>query len=136
MRVYEYAKEHNVSSKDVLEKLKKIKLSLKIHMAVLSQEALRVLQSSAAPKAAPSKPKSTDPKVTGPAEKSEKNKVKVVQKNDQKKQQSTAPAPSSGQKPLRQMRLQQKRRKKMLKKVGKKLQLRSETSFVSLEKLL
>lgn len=44
MRVYEYAKEHNLSSKDVLDTLNKHKISLPNHMAVLSDDALAILK--------------------------------------------------------------------------------------------
>ena len=69
MRVYEYAKEHNVSSKDVLDTLKKQNIELKNHMAVLTEDALKVLK-PAAPKAPPSgtsKPASAPKKTSAPS---------------------------------------------------------------------
>lgn len=54
MRVYEYAKEHNTTSKHVLEILQKQGIKLANHMAVLPDEARKILLKKTEQKAAPS----------------------------------------------------------------------------------
>ena len=43
MRVYEYAKKQNVSSKDVIEKLKKLNIEVSNHMATIEDDAVKKL---------------------------------------------------------------------------------------------
>ncbi|TMU87747.1 translation initiation factor IF-2 [Bacillus sp. BHET2] len=43
MRVYEYAKKHNVSSKDVIEKLKQLNIEVSNHMATIEDDAVTKL---------------------------------------------------------------------------------------------
>ena len=40
MRVYEYAKKYNVSSKDVIEKLKQLNIEVSNHMATIEDDAV------------------------------------------------------------------------------------------------
>ncbi|MDE3838558.1 translation initiation factor IF-2 [Bacillus methanolicus] len=42
-RVYEYAKKHNISSKDVISKLKDMNIDVKNHMATLEEETIKKL---------------------------------------------------------------------------------------------
>ena len=49
MRVHEYAKEHNVAAKDVLETLMKKGIRLPNHMALLTPEAIAVLKETPVP---------------------------------------------------------------------------------------
>ncbi|WP_338469813.1 translation initiation factor IF-2 [Niallia sp. XMNu-256] len=46
MRVYEYAKKHNVSSKDVITKLKEIGIEVSNHMATIEDDAMKKLDST------------------------------------------------------------------------------------------
>src|SRR5579871_660826 len=46
MRVYEFAQLHNVSSKDIIEKLHKNGFDVKSHMSVLDEKALSFLNTS------------------------------------------------------------------------------------------
>lgn len=89
MRVYEYAKEHGISSKDVLTKLKKNKIELANHMAVLSEDALVVLKG----KKTESKD-SLHKKTTSSAAK-----PKQAQRPSSAKTNSSAPKTSGGNKP-------------------------------------
>ena len=45
MRVYEYAKKHNISSKDVISKLKEMDIEVSNHMTTLEEDAVRKLDS-------------------------------------------------------------------------------------------
>lgn len=46
MRVYEYAKQKNLSSKEVIEKLKKVNVEVKNHMAVITEEDVKKIEGS------------------------------------------------------------------------------------------
>src|SRR6266404_8342518 len=48
MRIYEFAQSHNISSKDLIEKLQKQGFDVKSHMSVLDDEALSFLNKSLA----------------------------------------------------------------------------------------
>ncbi|OIJ17877.1 translation initiation factor IF-2 [Anaerobacillus alkalidiazotrophicus] len=44
MRVYEYAKEKNISSKEIIEKLKTLNIEVTNHMSVITEEAMKKLE--------------------------------------------------------------------------------------------
>lgn len=50
MRIYEYAREHNLTSKDVIEKLKKKDISVSSHMAVIDDNMMEKLEGKTAAK--------------------------------------------------------------------------------------
>ena len=58
-RVYEYAKEHNTSSKRVIEELKKLNIEVKNHMSTISAEEQEKINQRFNPKPA-GKPKTND----------------------------------------------------------------------------
>jgi translation initiation factor IF-2 len=69
VRVYEYAKKHNVSSKDVISKLKEMNIEVSNHMATLEDDTVKKLEKSygsnagnAAEKAAKNETKTAAPK--------------------------------------------------------------------------
>ena len=43
MRVYEYAKKHNISSKEVITKLKEMNIEVSNHMATIEDDAVKKL---------------------------------------------------------------------------------------------
>jgi len=50
MRIYEYAKKQNVSSKEIIERLKDLKIEVKNHMATIAEEIVEKLNNSFQPK--------------------------------------------------------------------------------------
>ncbi|TLS37370.1 translation initiation factor IF-2 [Pseudalkalibacillus caeni] len=46
MRIYEYAKEHNTTSKEVIDKLKKMNVSVSNHMSVIDDDTMKKLTGS------------------------------------------------------------------------------------------
>lgn len=46
MRVYEYAKKHNVSSKDVIHKLKEMNIDVSNHMTMIEADVVEKLDRS------------------------------------------------------------------------------------------
>ncbi|WP_088041188.1 translation initiation factor IF-2 [Bacillus sp. EAC] len=50
MRIYEYAKKQNVSSKEIIERLKDLKIEVKNHMATIAEEIVEKLNISFQPK--------------------------------------------------------------------------------------
>jgi len=73
MRIYEYAKQHNMTSKDVIEKLNKLNFEVSNHMSVLSKDMLEKLEG----KPAGTNEQKTDKHETG----SSNNKVKQTNSN-------------------------------------------------------
>lgn len=73
MRIYEYAKQHNMTSKDVIEKLNKLNFEVSNHMSVLSKDMLEKLEG----KPAGTNGQKTDKHETG----SSNNKVKQTNSN-------------------------------------------------------
>lgn len=49
MRVYEYAKKHNVSSKDVIHKLKEMNIDVSNHMTMIEADVVKMLDRSFKP---------------------------------------------------------------------------------------
>jgi len=93
MRVYEYAKKQNISSKEVISKLKEMDIEVKNHMATIEGDILNKLdqtfgKKSEAPKASNEQNKNNSPKQ--PANNATTN---VTEKKDAKKK----PAPSKNQ---------------------------------------
>ncbi len=83
MRVYEYAKEKNLSSKEIIEKLKAMNVEVTNHMSVITEETMKQLEGT--PKNAPmqekQKPAQTAPK-TNVAKKNNAQQ-KPAQRNNQ-----------------------------------------------------
>jgi len=50
IRIYEYAKKQNVSSKEIIERLKDLKIEVKNHMATIAEDIVEKLNSSFQPK--------------------------------------------------------------------------------------
>jgi translation initiation factor IF-2 len=46
MRVYEYAKKNNLTSKDVIEKLKQLNIEVSNHMTTIEENVIRQLDQS------------------------------------------------------------------------------------------
>src|SRR5579872_4262842 len=44
MRIYEFAQQHNISSKDIIKKLQQSGFDVKSHMSILDEDALAVLK--------------------------------------------------------------------------------------------
>ena len=45
MRVYEYAKKYNISSKEIISKLKEMNIEVSNHMATIEDDAVKKLDS-------------------------------------------------------------------------------------------
>ncbi len=93
MRVYEYAKEKNISSKEIIDKLKSFNIEVTNHMSVITEEAMKQLEGSKKeePKSVtpkkevkPGKPVDNEDEVPV-AIKKDKNDQKVVKKPNQYK---------------------------------------------------
>lgn len=89
VRVHEYAKKVNKTSKEVIEQLSKLNLPVKNHMAVINEETLPKLDSVFKQAAEPAKESSVKPsvKVEKPMQKQGHNKQNV---NKQERQQSAS----------------------------------------------
>jgi translation initiation factor IF-2 len=68
IRVYEYAKKHNVSSKDIITKLKEMNIEVTNHMATIEDDTIKKLESIYNPKTEQKKPQqaASQPKTTKP----------------------------------------------------------------------
>ncbi len=92
MRVYEYAKQKNLSSKEVIEKLKALGQEVKNHMAVIDEDAIKKLEGDAkkeeAPKPKPTSEKQSTPNKPSNAKKETANKQNQNQKRNDKKQRN------------------------------------------------
>lgn len=84
MRVYEFAKQHNVSSKEVLDFLKKHKIELANHMAVLPEKAIEILQKTAQKAAEAAAAQSAAAKAKEPSASAQKSAPKHAAKSSQK----------------------------------------------------
>jgi translation initiation factor IF-2 len=88
MRVYEYAKEKNISSKEIIEKLKSLNIEVTNHMSVINEDAIKQLEGAkkevpaveVAKKEVPKKPQQSNPSAAKPAN----NKGKFEQKPNNK----------------------------------------------------
>ncbi|MFN7250796.1 MAG: translation initiation factor IF-2 [Anaerobacillus sp.] len=88
MRVYEYAKEKNISSKEIIEKLKSLNIEVTNHMSVINEDAIKQLEGAkkevpkteVAKKEVPKKPQQSNPS----AAKTVNNKGKFEQKPNNK----------------------------------------------------
>ncbi|KGX93132.1 translation initiation factor IF-2 [Pontibacillus halophilus JSM 076056 = DSM 19796] len=97
MRVYEYAKERNVSSKEVLTKLGELKIEVTNHMSTLTDETKKNLDKVFAPsKDETSKPKANKTKTT--------KKGDHVRKGKQNNQNQKRNQNQGGQRPQRQQK--------------------------------
>ncbi|RFB19022.1 translation initiation factor IF-2 [Bacillus sp. HNG] len=84
MRVYEYAKKQNISSKEVITKLKEMDIEVKNHMATIEGDILKKLDQSFGKKSEqvkPAKEQTNNSKPVSPANDDEA----VVEKNETKK---------------------------------------------------
>ena len=92
MRVYEYAKQKNLSSKEVIEKLKALGQEVKNHMAVIDEDAIKKLEGDGkkeeAPKPKPTSEKQSTPNKPSNAKKETANKQNQNQKRNDKKQRN------------------------------------------------
>ncbi len=79
MRVYEYAKKHNVSSKDVIEKLKQLNIEVSNHMATIEDDAVTKLDAmyKGDSKGQGNKPAQKDSKTSASKSEDAPNKEKV-----------------------------------------------------------
>lgn len=50
IRIYEYAKKQNVSSKEIIQRLKDLKVDVKNHMATIAEDVVEKLNQSFQPK--------------------------------------------------------------------------------------
>jgi translation initiation factor IF-2 len=88
MRVYEYAKEKNISSKEIIEKLKSLNIEVTNHMSVINEDAIKQLEGAkkevpkteVAKKEVQKKPQQSNPS----AAKTVNNKGKFEQKPNNK----------------------------------------------------
>ncbi|WP_088105132.1 translation initiation factor IF-2 [Halalkalibacter urbisdiaboli] len=97
MRIYEYAKEKNVPSKDVIEQLKDLGESVSNHMSIIDEDVIRKLEGGGES----SSGKTADPKPDV------KNEKPAKPKNNQ--QQKPTNNKKKGQKPQNQQNQQQQR---------------------------
>lgn len=103
MRIYEFAQLHDISSKDLIERLQKQGFDVKSHMSVLSDEALSFLNKSLAivdknthkeellkesKSSTTIETKVSEPVTSSFAEKTAKNTQKSLKNSEEKKQQS------------------------------------------------
>ncbi|RXI97967.1 translation initiation factor IF-2 [Anaerobacillus alkaliphilus] len=97
MRVYEYAKEKNISSKEIIDKLKSLNIEVTNHMSVITEEAMKQLEGpnkeepkNVAPKKEVKAGKQEDNEDDIPvAVKKDKNEQKVIKKPTQFKDADT-----------------------------------------------
>lgn len=92
IRVYEYAKQKNVQSKDIIEKLKTMDVHVANHMSMIDQAALKKLDEAYRPKSNKDQPKSTnqnqlpksDVKNSNPGNDTKSNKKEVQKESNMK----------------------------------------------------
>ncbi|MBY6036051.1 translation initiation factor IF-2 [Fictibacillus nanhaiensis] len=98
IRVYEYAKQKNVQSKDIIEKLKTMDVHVANHMSMIDQAALKKLDEAYKPKAPkdqPAKPKNqnqlpkTDKNINNPGNNTKSNKKEVQKESNMKIKKET-----------------------------------------------
>ncbi|RIW36445.1 translation initiation factor IF-2 [Bacillus salacetis] len=88
VRVYEYAKKHNVSSKDVISKLKEMNIEVSNHMATLEDDTVKKLDKSYggnAGNSADKAPKNEKADTSAPKNRDGKKPAQQNQQNQQKK---------------------------------------------------
>ena len=90
-RIYEYAKENNTTSKEVINKLKDLGIEVSNHMSVIDQESMNKLEGITRKSSQPEdKPADKNKTQDRPASQSQ-NKPQAQQQGDRKKQQSNKP---------------------------------------------
>ncbi|CAM3748761.1 translation initiation factor IF-2 [Alkalicoccus chagannorensis] len=86
MRIYEYAKEKNMSSKEVINKLKNHNIEVNNHMSVITEDTIKKLEGGTEEKTVASTPKRS----------SDKNSVKEKKSTPQQKQNQNKPGNRGG----------------------------------------
>lgn len=86
-RVYEYAKKHNLSSKDLIIKLKEMNIEVSNHMTTIEEDTIKKLDAIYQKKEA-----------NQPAQKPEQSRPKASQGSNQGQSRNQSPRPSQGQK--------------------------------------
>ncbi|WNF35418.1 translation initiation factor IF-2 [Bacillaceae bacterium IKA-2] len=102
MRVYEYAKEKNISSKEIIEKLKSLNIEVTNHMSVITEDTIKKLEGTVKETPKPNQEKKDQPVKTAkknevaqrPAKKPFQNKAVAnkpafTKKNDKKRNKNT-----------------------------------------------
>ncbi|MED1864192.1 translation initiation factor IF-2 [Fictibacillus nanhaiensis] len=107
IRVYEYAKQKNVQSKDIIEKLKTMDVHVANHMSMIDQAALKKLDEAYRPKTNKDQPKATnqnqlpksDVKHSNPGNDTKSNKKEVQKESNMKiKKENNNSSQAKGQK--------------------------------------
>ncbi|MCP8616482.1 translation initiation factor IF-2 [Salirhabdus salicampi] len=98
IRIYEYAKEKNVKSKDVIEKLKELNIEVSNHMSTISDETITKLNKQFGSKETPAQEKK-EPKKNGEKKTNTQNKSNTQNNQKKNNQQNKNQKPQNNQKP-------------------------------------
>ena len=92
MRIYEYAKNKNISSKDVIDKLKSMNIEVSNHMTVINEATIQKLDNAYAPKTEVKKqPNTTQPESNKQKQAAPKQQGSKMTKFDSKSNSTKAP---------------------------------------------